>query len=98
MADSQESPRPQSDRPAGRPGSYRRLILNFVIELLVYGLLVLAYFLIALRWLATPLVGLFQDRLTVYGVVSLALIVFQGVALEAITAFLVRQLGLERLE
>lgn len=91
------SPDPPS-RSHRRPITVRRLVRNFAIELVLYGLLVVGYFLVALRWLGAPLVNLFQDRLTAYAVASLGLIVFQGIALEAITAFLVRQLGLERLE
>lgn len=76
----------------------RALIRNFVVELAVYGILVLGYFMIVLRWLGLPLVEMFTDDLPLYAVAALALIVIQGVALEAVTSFLVERLGLERLE
>jgi hypothetical protein len=77
---------------------FRVLFRNFLIELALYGILVVAYFLIVLRWLGQPLVDVFHDNLPLYSGGALVLIVIQGVALEAVTAFLVERLGLERLE
>lgn len=77
---------------------FRALVRNFLIELLLYGILVVAYFLFVLRWLGEPLVGIFEGNLPLYSAGALVLIVVQGVALEAITSFLVERLGLERLE
>lgn len=74
------------------------LIRNFIIELVLYALLVLAYFLVVLRWLGKPLVALFLDNPVLYAPVGLALILLQGVALEAVTSFLISRLGLERME
>jgi hypothetical protein len=76
----------------------RILIRNFVIELVVYGALVLAYSLIVLRWLAEPLRELFHGNLLVYAVLSLGLIVAQGAVLDVVTAFLLNLLRMERLE
>lgn len=56
------------------------------------------YFLVVLRWLGEPLVEIFLENPTLYAPIALGLIVFQGVALEAITSFLVSRLGLERFE
>ena len=69
---------------------------GFVIELVIYGVLVVVYFLAVLRLLGDPLARLFQGNLTVYAVVALVLIVAQGVLLEVITSFLVERLGLGR--
>ena len=77
---------------------FPRLIRNFLIELILYGLLVVGYFLIVLRWLGDPLVEVFMENPTLYAPIALGLIVFQGVALEAITSFLVSRLGIERFE
>lgn len=74
------------------------LIRNFVIELVLYGALMVIYFVIVLRWLGEPLVSLFLENPTLYAPIGLALILLQGVALEAVTSFLVARLGLERLE
>jgi len=76
----------------------RTFIRNFVIEILIYGLLVVGYFLLVLRLLGGLLKGLVDENLTLYAFVALVLIVLQGALLELITSFLVRRLGLERLE
>ena len=76
----------------------RIVIRNFAIEMLVYAVLVIAYFVLVLRWLAEPLSQLFQNNLVVYAFVSLGLIVAQGVLLEFVTSEFLSRLGLDRLE
>lgn len=76
----------------------RRLIRNFLIELILYGILVTIYFLLILRNLSPWLTTLYEENLTLYAIVALALIVAQSVVLEWITSFLVERIGLERLE
>lgn len=76
----------------------RVLIRNFVIELILYSVLVLAYSFGVLQWLSDPLCRLFQTNTLVYGIVALGLIVAQGTLLDFITMFLLDQLPLERLE
>lgn len=76
----------------------RTLIRNFAIEVLIYGVLVLGYFFLVLRYLGEPLEELYTSNLVVYAFVALALIVIQGVVLEFVTSFLINRLGLERLE
>ncbi|MFQ5944650.1 MAG: hypothetical protein ACE5NC_00150 [Anaerolineae bacterium] len=76
----------------------RILIRNFLIELVVYGLLVVGYFFVVLRVLAEPLQMLFGEDLIFYAIAGLILMVAQAVALEWVTSFLVDRLGLERLE
>ena len=76
----------------------RTLVRNFLIELVVYGALVVGYFVVVLRWLGEPLVQLFDTNLVVYAVLALVLIIFQGVALEAVTSFLIKLLRLESFE
>jgi hypothetical protein len=75
----------------------KALIRNFAIEVLVYAVLVVIYFFLVLRLLAQPLLELFENNLTLYAFVALALIVVQGVVLEFVTSFLIDRLGLERL-
>ena len=72
----------------------KTIIRNLALELLVYGILVPAYALIALRWVAQPLNQLFHDNLVIYAFVGLFLIVAQGALLERITSFLLVRLGL----
>jgi hypothetical protein len=74
------------------------LVRNFAIEVFVYGVLVLGYFLLVLRLLGEPLYELYKSNLTLYAFVALALIVIQGAVLGFITSFLIERLGLERLE
>ena len=76
----------------------RRLIRNFVIELVLYAILVAIYFLVVLRTIGDWLTELYYENLTLYALVALALIVTQAVVLEMVTTFLIERLGLERLE
>ena len=72
----------------------KTIIKNLVVELIVYGILVTAYALFALRWLAEPLNKLFHTNMTIYAFVGLTLIVAQGALLERITSFLIVRLKL----
>jgi hypothetical protein len=76
----------------------RRVIRNFAIEIVIYAILVVIYFLVVLRFLNEPLTTLYSAEPVVYAGLALLLILAQGVALEWITSFLVSLLGLERLE
>jgi hypothetical protein len=76
----------------------RILIRNFALELLLYGVLIVAYTAIVLQWLSEPLKQLFNSNLTTYAFLGLGLIVAQGALLDRITSFLINLLKLERLE
>jgi len=76
----------------------RQLLRNFVIEVLVYAVLVVAYFFLVLRLLGKPLQQLFSANLVLYAFVALGLIVVQSAVLEVITSFLISRLGMERLK
>jgi len=76
----------------------RTLLRNFAIEILVYGIMVVAYFFLVLRTIGPWLTDLYYSNLRVYAIVALVLIVVQAVFLEWITSFLIERLGLERLE
>jgi hypothetical protein len=76
----------------------RKIVRNFLIELIVYGVLVVAYFILVLQSIGNWLTSLYYNNLTVYAVVALVLIVVQAVILEKVTTFLIERLGLERLE
>ena len=74
-----------------------RLILRkLAIEILIYGILLVGYFLVALRFLAEPLANYFNNNLTVYAFIGLGLIVAQAVLLDYIVAFLIKLIGLDR--
>jgi len=76
----------------------RKLIRNFLIEMVVYGGLVVIYFFVVLRLLGNFLSQIFIDNLRVYAVIALILIVAQGVLLDFLTTFLLDNIKLERLE
>lgn len=76
----------------------RKLLRNFVIELLIYGTLIVAYFLLVLRYLGDWLLQMYNSELRQYAFVALGLIVAQAVVLEIVTSLLITRLGLERLE
>lgn len=76
----------------------KRIFIRFLTELVIYSLLLLAYFLLVLRLLGRPLTRVFHENLPLYAVVGLGLIVAQGVVLEMVTSFLVEHMRLERLE
>jgi hypothetical protein len=72
------------------------LVRNLIIELIVYGILLIGYFFLVLRYLNDFLTDLFLNQLIVYAFLGLGLIVAQGVVLEALTSFLIRKLRLDR--
>lgn len=76
----------------------KKLLRNLVIELVIYGTLITVYFLVVLRLLGEPLTRLFGNNLTAYALISLGLILAQGVLLDLVTSFLLDRLRLGRLE
>jgi hypothetical protein len=78
--------------------SWRTLLINFAIEILVYAFLVVGYFYLVLRLLESFLAELFQNNLAVYAFLGLGLIVAQGILLEIVTSFILDRLKLERME
>lgn len=73
------------------------LVRNFLVEILVYGILLVVYFFVALRYLSEPLTQLFGSNLVAYAIIGLGLIVVQAVFLEFVTSLLFDFLGLHRL-
>ena len=61
-----------------------------LIELPIYGLLVVGYFLFVLHYLSDWLGHLHANHTTVYALVSIALIIGQAVLLEWVTTLLLR--------
>lgn len=57
-----------------------------LIELGLYAILVIIYFLVVLRWLNEPLASLFQENLVCYAIVSVVLILGQGILLDIVTS------------
>ena len=76
----------------------KRLVINLIIEFIIYGGLVTLYFLVILRYLNEPIKNIFDNNLPVYAIVSLILIVLQGVLLERLTFYVLDWVGLKRFE
>lgn len=64
----------------------------FLIELLVYGVLVTAYFFLVLHFLSGWLQDLHLHHVKVYALVAIALLIGQAVLLESLTTWLFRLL------
>jgi hypothetical protein len=67
-----------------------RVLRDFLIELVVYGLLVFAYFALVLHFLGGWLKGLYDTNKTTYAIAALGLMIGQGVLLEILTTALLR--------
>ena len=63
---------------------------EFVLQLAIYAVLVVAYFLIVISSLSGWLADLFKNHEAVYAVVALGLIVFQGLFLEIVSVIVHR--------
>jgi hypothetical protein len=64
----------------------------FLVELVVYGVFVTAYFFLVLHYLAGWLQDLHLNHVRIYASVTLVLIIGQAVLLESITTWLLRLL------
>jgi hypothetical protein len=62
----------------------------FLIELLLYAVLVVAYFFLVLHFLADWVNQLEVTHIRIYALVAIALIVGQAVLLESVTTWLMR--------
>jgi hypothetical protein len=65
----------------------------FLIELAIYAVLVVLYFLFVLHFLGTWLHGLAMHHRYAYASLAIALIIGQAVVLESLTTFLLRMIG-----
>lgn len=61
-----------------------------LIELPLYGLLVVGYFFLVLHFLSDWLGNLHAHHNTIYAIVAIALIIGQAVVLESVTTWLLR--------
>lgn len=78
--------------------SFKLIIRNFLIEMVIYGFLLVIYFFVALRYFSQPLAEYFDNSLLMYAFVGLGLIVAQAVVLDLIVTFLFNAIGLDRME
>ncbi|MFN2103743.1 MAG: hypothetical protein ACK2U5_20760 [Candidatus Promineifilaceae bacterium] len=75
----------------------RRKLRSFLIEMIIYSLMVALYLWLVITYLAGLLVELFDNNLTAYAIVALLFIFAQSVLLDSLTSFIMDRLGLERL-
>lgn len=69
-----------------------KALQSFAIELVVYGILVVAYFFLVLHFLGGWLADLDKSSIKLYALVSIGLIIGQAVVLESVTTFLFKLL------
>ena len=74
--------------------SLRPLLRSLLLELAIYIPLVVAYFLIVLRFANRYLTELYYSDIVLYAIVATSAIVMQVVLLERLTAWLLRRFGL----
>ncbi|HEY3662809.1 MAG TPA: hypothetical protein VGL24_06615 [Chthoniobacterales bacterium] len=70
----------------------RKTLYSFLGELVVYGLLVVAYFFLVLHFLGGWLANLDRENVKLYALVCIGLIIGQAVVLESVTTFIFRLL------
>ena len=70
----------------------RKTLYSFLGELVVYGILVVAYFFLVLHYLGDWLANLDKQNIKLYALVCLGLIIGQAVVLEWVTTFIFRLL------
>jgi len=68
----------------------RLALFSFLIELLVYSVLVTGYFFLVLHLLGAWLLNLDKEHVQLYAITSVGLIVVQAVLLEWVTTLLLR--------
>jgi len=69
-----------------------RTLFSFLAELVIYSLLVVAYFFLVLHFLGGWLQHLDKQSIRLYALVSICLMIGQAVLLEWVTTFLFRLL------
>ncbi len=74
----------------------RVLFRNLLIEIVIYGILIFAYYLVVLRWLDDWLMSLFQNNLIFYTVTGLGLIVVQAAFLDFVTSLILKYIKLDQ--
>ena len=69
-------------------GKVKNSLKSFLIELVVYAVMVVAYFFLVLHFLGNWLNHIFEHDRRIYAALALGLIVCQGIVLEVITTAL----------
>jgi hypothetical protein len=75
---------------------FKASLPQFALELVLYGVLVTAYYFCVLHFLGNSLEGLYVHHRRTYAAVALGLIITQGLLLEVLTRFLLEWLARRR--
>ncbi len=94
MAQLPTETKPQSDHP----DPIRSLARKLLIELSIYLILLILYFLLVKMTLGDLMYRLFHENLGLYGLIGIGIIVFQGVVIEIFSSFLANRITMERFE
>ncbi len=70
----------------------RRTVVAFLVELVIYSILVVAYFFLVLHLLGPSLAHVDRKNILLYAFLSVALILGQAILLDWLTNFLLRLL------
>ncbi len=74
----------------------RKLFRNLMVEIIIYSLLIIGYYLLVLRWLGDWIGSIFESNLYIYAFAGLGLIFVQAVVLDIVTSFLMKYIKLEQ--
>jgi hypothetical protein len=80
---------------SGQMPNPRQFLRVFAVELIIYGVLKVVFLIATIRYLTAPLAALFGRDLSIYGIFTLVLLLFQGGVLDWVTSLIVRLLGIE---
>jgi hypothetical protein len=72
------------------------LLRNLIVEIIIYSLLIIGYYLLVLRWLDDWLYSIFNTNLVYYAIAGLSLIFIQAVILDFVTSFLMKYIKLDQ--
>ena len=78
------------------PNSPWRDVVAWVLHLVLYSVLLLGYFLLVLRYLAGWFSHMFHHHRAEYALVGIAVMIVQAVALESISALILRWFHIAR--
>lgn len=84
--------RMKTDSP--KDPSFKPMMRSLVLELAIYGPLVTIYFFVVMLLAKDFLQTIYYEKPVIYSIVTLLVIVAQGVLLEALTSWLLRKIGL----
>ncbi len=73
------------------------IIRNFIIEAVIYAVVLTAYFTFVLRRLNTPLIDIFNESLPKYAIIGLLLIITQSLFLNTLMERITKRLGFDNL-